>query len=58
MGCEENFIIMKLHWHSYLVFTLDNCAYETYIVSIEEVITELAEGPIRRTREGGVNGSR
>jgi hypothetical protein len=29
MRCEESFIIMKLHWHSYLLFNIDNCAYET-----------------------------
>jgi hypothetical protein len=29
MGCEESFITMKLHRHSYLVFSLGNCAYET-----------------------------
>jgi hypothetical protein len=28
MGCEESFIIMKLHCHSYLVFSLGNCAHE------------------------------
>jgi hypothetical protein len=26
---EESFITMKLHWHIYLVFSLDSCAYET-----------------------------
>ena len=29
MGCEENFIAMKLIWHSYLVLNLGNCAHET-----------------------------
>jgi hypothetical protein len=28
MGCEESFTTMKLHWHSYLVFSLDSCAHE------------------------------
>jgi hypothetical protein len=29
MGCEESFITMKLHWHSYLVFNLGSRAHET-----------------------------
>jgi len=29
MGCEENFITIKLIWHSYLVSSLDNCAHKT-----------------------------
>ena len=29
MGCEESFITMKLIWHSYLVFSLGNCAHKT-----------------------------
>jgi len=29
MECEESFITMKLIWHSYLVLSLGNCAYET-----------------------------
>ena len=29
MGCEENFITIKLIWHSYLIFSLDNCVYKT-----------------------------
>ena len=28
MRCEEYFIIMKLIWHRYLVFSLNNCAYK------------------------------
>jgi len=24
MGCDENFMIMKLIWHSYLVYSLNN----------------------------------
>jgi hypothetical protein len=28
MGCEESFITMKLHWHSYLVFSIGSCAHE------------------------------
>jgi hypothetical protein len=31
MGCEESFITMKLHWHSYLVFSLGSCAHETWV---------------------------
>ena len=30
MGCEESFITMKLIWHSYLIFNLDNCAYKIF----------------------------
>ena len=29
MGCEENFITIKLIWHSYLILSLDNCANKT-----------------------------
>ena len=28
MKCEENFITMKLIWHSYLVHNLINCVYK------------------------------
>ena len=29
MKCEENFITMKLIWHSYILSSLSSCAYET-----------------------------
>jgi len=29
MRCRESSITMKLIWHSYVVLSLDNCAYKT-----------------------------
>jgi hypothetical protein len=29
MTCEESVVLVKLHWHSYLVFSLGNCVPET-----------------------------
>ena len=31
MRCEESFITIKSIWHSYLVFSLVNCAHKTRI---------------------------
>ena len=35
MGCEESFIIIKLIWYGYLIFSLDNCIHK---ISTETVL--------------------
>ena len=41
MGCEESFITMKLIWHIYLVFSLDNCAHKTPTAQTENQVNVL-----------------